>query len=169
MKRYYQSGAEKRHAKRRKIAEAARNSQRLSLWLTRSETSKGDEQDVGIRETEITPQLIDVNICETENFDSTEDRSDASKNDNFSTVIANSEIKKAIIATGPKKREGSFPKDLLQSGRSFSTNYYHFETQSGLKLQRYCLCYLSSMDRVYFQPCWLFSHENVSPGTSYAV
>ena len=25
------------------------------------------------------------------------------------------------------------------------------------------------MDRVYFQPWWLFSHENVSPGTSYAL
>ena len=28
---------------------------------------------------------------------------------------------------------------------------------------------LSSMDRVYCQPCWLFSHKNVSPGTSYAL
>ena len=25
------------------------------------------------------------------------------------------------------------------------------------------------MDRVYCQSCWLFSHENVSPGTSYAL
>ena len=39
MKRNYQSGAQKRQAKRRKIAEAARNSQRLSLWLTKPEAS----------------------------------------------------------------------------------------------------------------------------------
>ena len=25
------------------------------------------------------------------------------------------------------------------------------------------------MDRVYCQPCWLFSHKNVSPGTSYGL
>ena len=25
------------------------------------------------------------------------------------------------------------------------------------------------MGRVYCQPCWFFSHENVSPGTSYAL
>ena len=55
MKRNYQSGAQERQAKRRKIAEAARNSQRLSSWLTRPETSKADEQDVSIRETESTP------------------------------------------------------------------------------------------------------------------
>ena len=61
MKINYQSGAQKRQAKRRKIAEAARNSQRLSSWLTRPETSKADEQNVSIRETESTPQLVDVN------------------------------------------------------------------------------------------------------------
>ena len=54
MKRNYESGAQKRQAKRRKITEAARNSQRLSSWLTRSETSKADEQDVSICETEST-------------------------------------------------------------------------------------------------------------------
>ena len=31
------------------------------------------------------------------------------------------------------------------------------------------MCYLSSMDHVYRQPCWLFSYENVSPGTFYAL
>ena len=61
MKRNYQSGAQKRQAKKRKIAGSARNSQRLSSWLTRPETSKADEQDVSIRETEPTPQLVDVN------------------------------------------------------------------------------------------------------------
>ena len=60
MKRNYQSGAHKRQAKRRKIAEAATNSQRLSLWLTRPKTFKADEQDVSICETESTPQLSTI-------------------------------------------------------------------------------------------------------------
>ena len=94
---------------------------------------------------------------------------DVSKNDDFSTIIIDSEIKKAIIAAGPKQPEGPFPKDPLQSGCSFSTNYYHFVAQSGLKLRRYWLCYSSSMNRVYCQLCWLFPHENCSTGTSYAL
>ena len=52
MERNYQSGAQKRQAKRRKIADAARNSQRLSSWPTRTETFKADEQGVSIHETE---------------------------------------------------------------------------------------------------------------------
>ena len=96
----------------------------------------------------------DVSIRETENFDTTKVRSDASKNDDFPTIVKNSEIKKTIIAAGAKQPKEPFPKDPLQSGRSFSTNYYHFVTQSDLKLRRYWLCYASSMDRVYCQPCW---------------
>ena len=115
MERNYQSGAQKRLAKRRKIVEAARNSQRLSLWPTRPERSKADEQDVSIRETE--------------SSDTTKDKSNANKNDDFFTIIVNSEIKKAIIAAGPKQPEESFLKDPLQSGCSFSTNYYHFVIQ----------------------------------------
>ena len=58
MKRNYQSGAQKRQAKRRKIAEAAKNTKRMSSWLTRPETFKADEQDVTIRETESNPLLL---------------------------------------------------------------------------------------------------------------
>ena len=72
---------------------------------------------------ESTPQLVDVSISETENSDTTKDGSDASKNDDFPTIIVNSEIKKAIITAGPKQPEEPFPKDPLQGGRSFSTNY----------------------------------------------
>ena len=153
MKRNYQNGARKREAKKRKIAEAARNSQRLCSWLTRPDTSKAAKQYVSIRETESTPQLVDVSIRETENSDITEDRSDANKNDEFPTIVVNSEIKKVIIAASPKQTEGPFPKEPLHSGRSFTTNYHHFVTQSGLKLQRYWLYYSSSMNCVYCQPC----------------
>ena len=75
-----------------------------------------DEQDVSIRETESTPQLVDVSNGETESTsqladvsnhetessESTKNRSDVSKNADFSSIIVNSEIKKAIIAPGPK-------------------------------------------------------------------
>ena len=108
MKRNYQSEAQKRQAKRRKIAVAARNSQQLSSWLTQLETSKADEQDVSICETESTPQLVDISIHKTENSDTTTDRSVASKNDNFPTIVVNSEIKKAIIAAGPKQPQGPY-------------------------------------------------------------
>ena len=90
MKRNYQSGAQKKQAKRRKPAEAAGKSQRLSSWPTRPETSKADEQDVSIRETEFTPKLVDISIRETENSGTTKDRSDASKSDHFSTIFVNS-------------------------------------------------------------------------------
>ena len=62
MKRNYQSGAQYRQAKKRKIVEAARNSQRLSSWLTRPETSKADKQDVSIREIESTPNLLTLTV-----------------------------------------------------------------------------------------------------------
>ena len=105
------------------MSEVARNSQRLSLWLTRPETYKANEQDTCIRETESTPQVADVNSFNNstneENSDTTNDRSDASKNDDFSTIIVNSENKKAIIAADPKQPEEPFPKDSPQSGRLF--------------------------------------------------
>ena len=106
MKRNYQSIVQKKQANRKKIAEATRNSQPLSSWLTRPKTSKADEQDVRIGETESTAQLVDVNSFNNrtneKNFDTTKDRSDASKNDNFPTIIVNSEIKKAITVAGSK-------------------------------------------------------------------
>ena len=123
IKRNDQSGAQKRQAKRRKIAEAVRKFQRLSSWLTRPEISKADEQDVSIREIESTPQLVHVNnfnnSTKEEIFDTTKDRSDASKNDDFPTIIANSEIKKAIIAASPKQSEGPFSKEPLQTDGYF--------------------------------------------------
>ena len=85
------------------------------------------------------------------------------------TIIVNLEIKKAINAVGFKQPEEPFSKDPLQSGCLFSTNYYHYVTQSGLKPQKYWLCYSSNMDCVYCQPCWLFSDQNVSPETSYVL
>ena len=87
MKRNYQSGAQKRQAKRIKIAEAARNSQRLSSGLNQPETSKADEQDVSSCETESTPELVDVSILGTENSDTIKDKSNASKNDDFPPLL----------------------------------------------------------------------------------
>ena len=79
---------QKREAKRRKITGAARNSQRPNSWLTRPETSKVDEQDVSIRDTESTPQLVEVNSFNNstneENPDTTKDRSDAKQESRLS-------------------------------------------------------------------------------------
>ena len=111
------------------------------MWLTRPETSKAHEQDVSIRETEFTPQRVDINIfnnsTDEENSGTTKDRTDASKNDDFPTIIVNSEIKKAIIAAGTKQPEGPCPKDPLQSACLFSKNYCHYVTQSS-QLQKNC-------------------------------
>ena len=170
MKRTYQSGAQKRPPGGRKIAEAARNSQRVSSWLIRLETSEhigdfvtgeqvtsvscvsdnknyttqnlrhnretisvnfvqescsnarealvsfdneGNKQDVSIRETESAPLLVGVN---GQNYNTSEENSDtningrsaASKNDDFSAVATNSEIKKAITAADPKQPKRPF-------------------------------------------------------------
>ena len=141
MKRNYQNRGQKRQAKRKKIAEAVRNSQRLSSRLTRSKTSRADEQEFSIREKESTIQFVEVNSFNNstneEKFDTTKDRSNASKNNNFSTIIVNSEIKKAIIAAGPKQPKGHFPKGWLQRGRLFSTNYNHYVT---VALHALCNC-----------------------------
>ena len=69
MKGNYPSGGQKRQAKRKKIAEGVRNFHRLSSSLTGPERSKAIEQDVSIRETNSTPQLVDVGIRPTENSD----------------------------------------------------------------------------------------------------
>ena len=95
----------------------------MSYWLIRPKPFESDEQNVSIRETE--------------NSHTTKDKSDASKNDDFPTIIVNSEIKKAITAADPKQPERPFPKDLLRSDHSFSTNFQHFVTPLGLKLPGY--------------------------------
>ena len=90
----------------------------------------------------------------------------------FPTTITNPEIKRAIIAAGPTQLEGPFPKDLPQTGRSFSNSYYSFITQSGVTLRRFWLCDSRSINRVYCQPCWLFSCKTAPqsrPGTSFSL
>ena len=123
MKRNYQSGALKRKANGREIAEAARNSQRLSSWLTPPETSKANKQEVRIRETKSISQVVDVNSFNNntnkKNFDIAKDRSNASKNDNFPTIIVNSETKKTIIVGDPKQ-----PEDLSLKIRSKAVVYF---------------------------------------------
>ena len=47
---------------------------------------------------------------------------------NFSTIIVNLDVKKAIIAAGPKQAKGPFPKNLLELGilvlKLTLTHYY---------------------------------------------
>ena len=133
--------------------------------------NENDKQDINVCESESTSLVVEVNSFNNnsseENFlTKINDRSNASNNNDFPDIIANSEIKKAIIAARPKQSKRLFPKDPLQHGCWFSTNYDYCVAQRGLKLQRYWLCYSPSMERVYCQPCLLFFHENASPGTS---
>ena len=76
--------------KRRKIDEAFINFQRLSSWLTRPETFAEDDQNVGNSETDSTPQLVDISNHATENSESTKNRSNASENADFCTIIVKS-------------------------------------------------------------------------------
>ena len=90
----------------------------------------------------------------------------------FPTTITNPEIKRAIIAAGPTQPEGPFPKDPPQTGRSFSNSYYSFITQSGVTSRSFWLCYSRSINRVYCQPCRLFSCKTAPqsrPGTSFSL
>ena len=57
------SGAQKRLAKRRKIAEASRNSQRLSSWLNQRETSKHRDGFATAEEVTSVSCINDDNNC----------------------------------------------------------------------------------------------------------
>ena len=90
--------------------------------------NEADEQHFS-RDTEADPiRLVDLN---SSNNNTSEENSDtditeslnASKNNKFPTTIENAEIKREIIAAGPKQPQGPFPTDPLQNGRSFYTNY----------------------------------------------
>lgn len=84
----------------------------------------------------------------------------------FPILIADSEMKRRIIHSGPSQPPGPFPSDNKQNGRSFSSSYYTFVAKSGLKLNSSWLCYSSRLDCVYCQPCWLFPQQvKKGPGT----
>ena len=86
---------------------------------------------------------------------------------NFANLNENPRIKMEIILSGPVHPCGPFPKDELQNGRSFLEAYYHFIAKSGLKIDRYWLCYSEENDSVYCQPCWLFpSQGSIGPDGS---
>ena len=195
MKRTYKNCAQKQRDKK-KLAEAARNSRSLSSWLghqSRRIQSETSEKAARNRDGSATAEAEQVSSAtaeaETINEDvsttatqSTESETVPQKscnpealvslnNSDFPTTITNPEIKRAIIAAGPTQPEGPFPKHPLQTGRSFSNSYYNFITRSGVTLRRFWLCYSRSIDRVYCQPCWLFSSKNAPPsrpGTSFS-
>ena len=107
-----------------------------------------DDQNVDNSWTESTPQFVDVSIHVTENSESTKNRSNASENADFRTIIVNL-VKKAIIAAGFIQPEGPFLK-IRSKMMSFIfknllpfcnciTNHYYFV----IKL----ITFLSSIDR----------------------
>ena len=146
-------------------------------WVS---SATAEAEQVGSATTEAEPVNEDVSTTATQ---STESETVPQKSCNpevlvslndsdFPTTITNRKIKRAIIATGPTQPEGPFLKDSPHTGRSFSNFYYSFRTQSGVTLRRFWLCYSRSIDRVYCQPCWLFSCRNAPPsrpGTSFSL
>ena len=183
MTRTYQSEAQKKLVKRRKTAETSRNSQRLCSWLIQRETPKHRDGLATAKQVTSVSCISDDNDYITQNLGTdtisvdfvleTSDtymynKANVSPNDDFPAIIANSQIKKAIIAANFKQPKGPFPKDPLQNARLFSANHYHLCNTIRSKTTT-ILVMSSSIDRVYCQPCWLLSHENASPGTSYAL
>lgn len=65
------------------------------------------------------------------------------------------ETKKKIIAAGPNRPMGPFPRDPI-TNRSFSSDYYYTHTKTGQRIERFWLCYSQVRNTVYCQPCWLF-------------
>lgn len=80
----------------------------------------------------------------------------------FEDNITNSNLKKLIIAYGPCKPTDQY---LLKnsctkhSSRSFSINYYHLTTKTGMKIPRQWLCFSIVMGMVYCETCWLFANR----------
>ena len=106
MKRNYQSKAQKRQAKRREKAEAARNSLRLSSWRTRPETSKADEQEVTFVRQKLLQNLLTLTVSTIVPMKKIPillkiDQTQLSKNDDFPTIIVNTEIKKQLLQQVP--------------------------------------------------------------------
>ena len=160
---------------------AARNSDGSTTaeadWVS-SATAEAEQVSSATAETEPVNEDISTTATQSTESETVPQKSCnpealVSLNDSdFPTTITNPEIKRAIIAAGPTQPEGPFPKDSPQTGRSFSNFYYSFISLSGVTLRRFWLCYSRSIDRIYCQPCWLFSCKNASPsrpGTSFSL
>lgn len=67
--------------------------------------------------------------------------------------------KRFIVDNKPCRPSGPFPKD--KNNRSFSSFYYAETSKSGIKTERWWLCYSLKLDVGYCQPCWLFSKSQI--------
>lgn len=80
----------------------------------------------------------------------------------FPDNITDSNLKKQIIAYGPCKPTNKYllkNVSLKNSGRSFSIDYYHLTTITGMKIPRQWLCISVIMSKVYCETCWLFANR----------
>lgn len=76
----------------------------------------------------------------------------------FSEKLSDDERRK-IIASGPNRPSGPFPKNN-DTRRSFTSSYYYTTTKTGQNIERFWLCYSKILDAVYCQPCWLFADND---------
>ncbi|OCT96206.1 hypothetical protein XELAEV_18013881mg [Xenopus laevis] len=72
----------------------------------------------------------------------------------YPITITDPNIKKFILAHGPCRPKGPFPRD--QAHRRFSENYYETITKTGHKIPITWLCYSPKLNAAYCEPCWLF-------------
>ncbi|KAL4126127.1 hypothetical protein QTP88_010356 [Uroleucon formosanum] len=80
----------------------------------------------------------------------------------FFDNITDSNLKKQIIAYGPCKPTNKYllkNVSLKNSGRSFSIDYYHLTSMTGMKIPRQWLCFSVIMSKVYCETCWLFANR----------
>ncbi|XP_044134789.1 zinc finger MYM-type protein 1-like [Bufo gargarizans] len=72
----------------------------------------------------------------------------------YPITIMDSNVKRFIIAHGPCRPPGPFPRD--DERRCFSESYYVRVTKTGLKIPVMWLCYSPKLNVAYCEPCWLF-------------
>lgn len=75
----------------------------------------------------------------------------------YPVTITDPNVKRFILAHGPCRPPGPFPRDNDTKKRCFSESYYERVTKTGLKLPLMWLCYSPKLNAAYCEPCWLFA------------
>ncbi|XP_050519329.1 zinc finger MYM-type protein 5-like [Diabrotica virgifera virgifera] len=126
--------------------ETCHNESHEELHSTENSTKLINEQgQIEVRVTHELEDALNVSLCDV-----------------LPKTVNESELKRKLVRDGPYQPEGPFPRD--RQGRCFSSHYYSFTTNAGIKLKRNWLCYSKSNDCVYCLPCWLFPQDVLVTG-----
>ncbi|XP_022162174.1 zinc finger MYM-type protein 1-like, partial [Myzus persicae] len=82
----------------------------------------------------------------------------------FNENINDSNIKRSILAYGPCRPNIAFPSSAHEDGNTykFSSYFYSMTLKSGIKVQRFWLCYSVGLNVAYCETCWLFANRQYS-------